>query len=697
MTLTLVASAFMVIFFQDGATNPIDKGAASAPPIKEAFTEAERITKLQRSIESDEERLAALRKEYDDPDGEYGKAKAAFEAVDQEYTEVNKSLRAAREGGLPEAEALAARLAEMEKPRALAKERFDLAIEERKLLKQKIATSEQKLSQEREALDKVTGEKEPAAAPTPAPTTTPAPAPEAAPPAGTPTPEVTAKAETSPTAPVPPTIAPPALPSPATEVAGSAPATALTTTPETTPAGQVAPTKELVDARADAQAKADRAKLAEKDAQAITDRMEVLEQAIAEERKQLGTTQRKADNASESRDQLAKEIQEKWAAGATPDILSDLNAKMREAEERFQAARKDVRASMTRLDELQSERGSLQAEQLSALREAEAARSEVAVAEKTIRQLQNPFALQNVLRWVADHGPKLLVIALVLAFLHGFSRVVSRQIVRVMSRRAQGTTKEERENRAKTLVGVFENASAIALVVGGALMMFQEIGIPIAPLMGGAAALGLAVAFGAQNLIRDYFYGFVILLENQFTLNDVVKIGEASGQVELITLRMTVLRDIEGCVHFIPNGEITSVTNMTYGWSRAMFEVGVAYKEDADRVIAVIKELGAELRRDPLFGLMILDDLTMLGVDALADSAVVIKFYIKTRPLQQWAIRREMLRRVKRRFDDLGIEIPFPHRTVFHRLEEGNASTGEGRAAEPKSLVRLASGDWKTG
>ena len=158
----------------------------------------------------------------------------------------------------------------------------------------------------------------------------------------------------------------------------------------------------------------------------------------------------------------------------------------------------------------------------------------------------------------------------------------------------------------------------------------------------------------------------MILLENQYKLNDVVKINDHSGQVEQITLRMTGLRDLEGNLHFIPNGEITSVVNMTHGWSRALFDIGVAYKENVDRVMEVIMELGKELRKDPKFRTLILEDPTMLGVDSFADSAVIIKFFIKTRPLQQWTVKRELLRRIKNRFDELGIEIPFPHRTVYH-------------------------------
>jgi small conductance mechanosensitive channel len=158
--------------------------------------------------------------------------------------------------------------------------------------------------------------------------------------------------------------------------------------------------------------------------------------------------------------------------------------------------------------------------------------------------------------------------------------------------------------------------------------------------------------------------------------------------VERITLRLTVLRDLDGRVHFIPNGHIVTVTNMTHGWSRALFDIGVAYKEDVDQVMEVLVELGKELRRDLEFRHMILEQPEMLGVDQLADSSVVIKFYIKTRPLMQWNVKREMLRRIKRKFDELGIEIPFPHRTIYHRteLEPGaqDCSISAGEMAESK-------------
>jgi small conductance mechanosensitive channel len=264
------------------------------------------------------------------------------------------------------------------------------------------------------------------------------------------------------------------------------------------------------------------------------------------------------------------------------------------------------------------------------------------------------------------------------------SRALEGRIVRLLAGRSGHGTIAEREDRAKTLASVFHNAAYVVVIAGGILMVLREF-VDVVPLMGGVAVIGLAVAFGAQNLIRDYFYGFMILLENQYCINDVVKICGIGGLVERVTLRVTVLRDLEGIVHFIPNGQITSVSNMTHGWSRALFNIGVAYKEDVDQVMKVLVDLGKELRADSTFRQHILDDPEMLGVDSFDDSAVTIKFFIKTRPLQQWMVKRAMLRRIKKKFDELGIEIPFPHRTIFHHYEEGKSPTEPVGQAAPFS------------
>jgi len=219
--------------------------------------------------------------------------------------------------------------------------------------------------------------------------------------------------------------------------------------------------------------------------------------------------------------------------------------------------------------------------------------------------------------------------------------------------------------RFKTLLQLAYWLGTIGLFCTLLYMILHEFGVDVAPLLAGLGIAGLAFGFGGQYLIRDIISGIFILFEDQFHVNDVIKIGDLAGLVEKINLRVTVLRDLQGRVIFIPNGEIKSVINYTKKWSRALFDIGVAYKENVDHVMDVIKELGKEIRKDPYFGKLILNDLEMLGVDDFADSQVTIKFMIKTIPIKQWEVAREFRRRLKNKFDELGIEIPFPHQTVY--------------------------------
>ncbi len=303
----------------------------------------------------------------------------------------------------------------------------------------------------------------------------------------------------------------------------------------------------------------------------------------------------------------------------------------------------------------------------------------VARASLPVPSFDHPFTLDRIVQWLLNHVPKLFTILLATCVLHWLLRLGGRQIAQIIARGGSRGTQRERENRAVTLVGVFRNTVSLAIIGGGTLMAMDEVGIPIMPLMGGAAVVGLTVAFGAQNLVRDYFSGFMVLMEDQYGINDVVKIGDTSGVVEKITLRMTVLRDLEGIVHFIPHGSITRVSNMTHGWSRAVVEINIAYREDPDYVMSVLMDVANEMRTDPVFGPLILDEPEMLGLDRFGDYSVVIKFVLKTHPLKRWPVRRELLRRIKHKFDELGIEIPFPHRTVYNRQESDAAPQAAGR------------------
>jgi small conductance mechanosensitive channel len=204
------------------------------------------------------------------------------------------------------------------------------------------------------------------------------------------------------------------------------------------------------------------------------------------------------------------------------------------------------------------------------------------------------------------------------------------------------------------------------LVMGVAgLMVLRELGVNIVPILTGAGIAGLAVGFGAQHLVRDVISGFFIILENQVRVGDIVNINGKGGLVEAIRLRTTVIRGFDGTVHIFPNGAITEVSNLTKDYSYYVIDLGVAYKENVDRVMQVLREVGDQLQKDTAFGEKILAPLEVVGVDRFADSAVVIKMRIKTLPLEQWNVGRELRRRIKNTFDQQGIEIPYPHVSVY--------------------------------
>jgi len=232
----------------------------------------------------------------------------------------------------------------------------------------------------------------------------------------------------------------------------------------------------------------------------------------------------------------------------------------------------------------------------------------------------------------------------------------------------------EEKKRLETLGRVFRYAASVLITAITAMLVLTELGISIAPILATAGVLGLAVGFGAQSLVKDYFGGLFLLLEDQIRHGDVVAVGGKSGIVEEITLRYVRLRGYDGNVHFVPNGQIDSVTNMTRDFSYALIDVGVAYREDIDAVFAVIRAVAADLRADAQFRDIILEDVDLAGVENWADSAVAIRLRIKVAPIQQWLVKREFLRRLKAAFDAQGIEIPFPHLTLYAgQLKDGSA------------------------
>ena len=244
--------------------------------------------------------------------------------------------------------------------------------------------------------------------------------------------------------------------------------------------------------------------------------------------------------------------------------------------------------------------------------------------------------------------------------------LVSRKLIglfRNFLKKSAGSAEDER--RIETLARIFRYVATVLITLVAGMLVLSELGISIAPFLGAAGVVGIAVGFGAQSLVKDFFSGFFMLLENQVRVGDAVELAGKLGVVEEVTLRNTVLRDNEGNVHYIQNGEITVVTNKSRGYAFALIDIGVAYREDLDEVYAVIRAAGAELRADPETGPKILEDIEIQGVQNWADSAVIVRCRIKTVAMEQWAVRRIFLARLKKAFDMHNIEIPYPHLTIY--------------------------------
>jgi small conductance mechanosensitive channel len=243
--------------------------------------------------------------------------------------------------------------------------------------------------------------------------------------------------------------------------------------------------------------------------------------------------------------------------------------------------------------------------------------------------------------------------------------VLQRAVRSLRERIANRIDDREAAKRAQTLGRVFRYLVAVVVSLVAGMLILAELGVSVAPILGAAGVVGLAVGFGAQSLVKDYFTGFFLLLENQIRQGDVIKIGDHAGAVEEVTLRYVQLRDYDGNVHYVPNGHISTVINMTRGFSNAVMDIGVAYRENVDDVMEIMREVAAQMRDQPDFMGKIMADLEIAGVDSWGDSAVVIRCRFKTLPLEQWGVKREYLRRLKAAFDAKGIEIPFPHLTVY--------------------------------
>lgn len=288
-------------------------------------------------------------------------------------------------------------------------------------------------------------------------------------------------------------------------------------------------------------------------------------------------------------------------------------------------------------------------------------------------ELMQRVAALDWARWSAPMTSLLrIVVILVVAWIlvMVLQRLVRGVRIRISTRLDSG----DGARRAETLGRVIRYLVALGVGALAGMLVLGEMGISLAPVLGAAGVVGLAVGFGAQSLVKDYFTGFFILFEDQIRTGDVVRIAELTGTVEDITLRHVRLRDYDGNLHFVPNGLITTVSNMGRGFAQAVIDAGIAYREDVDEALDLMREVGAQMRADPTFGPRILDALEVAGLERWDDSALVLRCRFKVQPLQQWSVRREYLRRLKLAFDECGIEIPFPHLTVYAGIDKsGNA------------------------
>ncbi|MCU0763494.1 MAG: mechanosensitive ion channel family protein [Hydrogenophaga sp.] len=289
----------------------------------------------------------------------------------------------------------------------------------------------------------------------------------------------------------------------------------------------------------------------------------------------------------------------------------------------------------------------------------------------------NDTLLETALRWWESFGGAAASLTRITFILLGawvLVAVLQRAIRTLRERLAARMDDRESAKRAETLGRVFRYLVAVVVSAIAGMLVLAELGVSVAPILGAAGVVGLAVGFGAQSLVKDFFTGFFILLEDQIRQGDVVQLGSHSGVVEVVTLRFVQLRDYNGNVHYVPNGHITTVVNMTRGFSHAVMDIGVAYRENVDHVTEVMRDVATQMRDHPDYQDKITADLEVAGVEQWGDSAVVIRCRFRTLPMEQWGVRREYLRRLKAAFDAKGIEIPYPHLTVYAGQDKaGNA------------------------
>ena len=286
-------------------------------------------------------------------------------------------------------------------------------------------------------------------------------------------------------------------------------------------------------------------------------------------------------------------------------------------------------------------------------------------------------ALEVVGGWLLAHGIRILVIILLAYLGYIIARAVMPRIIeRFITATGKGRrVKAELAKRSQTLSSVLTHAIGIFIVIIAVFMVLSEVGLDITPLLAGAGVAGIAIGFAAQNTIRDFLAGMTIMIEDQYNVGDVVRVADVVGIVEGLNIRRTLLRDLDGILHVVPNGEIRVASNFTRSWARAHLNISVAYKEDLDRVMSIIRKVWEEMAEHPKWEPQLISKTPwLLRVNEFGDSGIIIKVVGDTQPMSQWDVMGELRRRIKRVFDEEGIEIPWPHVKLY--MGESQASGG---------------------
>ncbi len=440
--------------------------------------------------------------------------------------------------------------------------------------------------------------------------------------------------------------------------------------PSGPPAGAAEPllpeTAEQIEARQVLQRKRRVARAAEQAVVTFVRGKEALDVQIGLEQTLLRVDEAALENLEGYARERQELLDDRTAAGAREEELADLRARMARLKTEIVRVGDEVARRRVEFDALQKRLTYAVGEQERVTDYAAQKRAEAESARKWLVWLESPLYPGNLARWAIERGPRVLAVLLLAGLVLLLLRVSLRRIARTLVRHSR-KARSSAVNRADTLALSFQSLATTLILAACVLLVMQEAGLDVKTVLGGAAILGVAVAFGAQNLMRDYFTGFMMLLEDQYELGDLVTIGDITGTVERVNMRITMLRDLEGRVHFIPNGQIGSLTNRTYDWARALVEIPVGPEHDVDRVMALLLEVARDLKADPVWADEIVDEPQMLGVDKFTESGVLVKLMLKTHPERMFPVRRELLRRVKNAFDEAGIEAGVPQRVVRER------------------------------